>query len=69
MKNNCEEISNTDALWSLIGLYLLVAVIQFVCGLGVANSAYSGCYTKMSKIEYIFPAFQLACYLNKTPTE
>ena len=45
--------------------YLLPSLISFVGGLQAANYKYSGCAVKMTRIEYIYPAYRLGCYMNE----
>jgi hypothetical protein len=47
--------------------YLLPSLICFMNGLLNANNPplWNNCDTKWSKIEYVYPAYRLGCYLGK----
>lgn len=49
-------------------LYVGPSVITFFIGVASANNPFNNaCYDKWSKIEYIYPAFRVGCYLNEKP--
>lgn len=50
--------------------YLLPSLIAFLTGLMDANSIFrKDCNPKWSKIEYVYPAYKLGCYLGERPNE
>lgn len=60
---------NSEVFSTIFGLfYGLPSIIGFVCGVMSADFPPGyGCGKPVSKIEYVYPAFRLGCYLNKSP--
>jgi hypothetical protein len=68
--NKSKEITNYETVMGFFALfYLLPSLILFFVGLSDANSRYGTCHARMSKIEYIYPAYRVGCYLGKHPDE
>lgn len=54
---------------SFMSLYLALSAIQLLFGLIDANGRkwWGACDKKMSRIEYVMPAYRLGCWLNRRP--
>ena len=52
-----------DILGAIIEGYIVVSIIAFFGGVLSADHKYTGCGIK-TRIEYVFPAYRLGCWLN-----
>lgn len=57
-----------DILIMIIGIYLVLSGVVLTCGtLGAMLPDNTVCRTKMSRFEYILPAFRIGCWLGEKP--
>jgi hypothetical protein len=57
--------SDAEGIGALIGLYLMISALPFLAGLLDARWANTPCAGRLTRIEYIFPAHALGCWLNE----
>ena len=64
-KKNMNKIN--EEICAVICSWLFINLIPFFIGLLMVSSSLSNyrCEKPLNKIEYIFPGFQLGCYLGK----
>jgi len=55
---------NPSLLQIIIGCYVIASLLTFFGGIMSADCIYVGCAVK-TRIEYVFPAYRLGCWLNE----
>lgn len=67
-KNKDEENSGLmrEVVVPLLSFYALISFAQIFAGIIVASD--SECQSKMSRIEHVFPAFRVGCWLGEKPS-
>lgn len=66
-----KNTGHEEILGILLGFWLFLNVIPFINGLCNANDGINypaltdRCALKAGKIEYVFPGYQLGCYMGK----